>query len=292
MTDQRKSNLFEEIKEWGSNEFRLIKKEKDGNKNISFTFSGLGGTGEQFAVNQYPSSIGSSSKGGCAFDNKEYNSDGSFKISREVKFLSLDGTKICKQCESNNKDKEIKTETKLPCFQTKCIFCNGDDFKYPRDSRWGISAKAHIDYHNEKYKLNEYILYISEFDHTNNSINLKCFKIMSSNNYFTNYIQNQFSNGKGDTCNLMPYSWDFYMSGPIELFNINIYSDGTIKETTWDLDNTKIITIPKSIIISNKKNCLYEGDIPEDGIEYESVISFCSIKKKSLGKARGNTSRK
>ena len=53
----------------------------------------------------------------------------------------------------------------------KCIFCNGQEFKYPRDSRWGISAKAHKLYYNDKYKLYEYILYISKYDKLKNGIN-------------------------------------------------------------------------------------------------------------------------
>jgi hypothetical protein len=276
-----------EITEWAKNEFRLINKERTYNKNISFAFSGIGTYGELFALLQYPNSKGSGSKGGCAFDNKEMNDDGSFKITREIKFVSLDGSKIC-----DNK----KCKTKTPCFQTKCIECDGNVFNYPKDSRWGIGAKEHIKYHNTKYMLNEYILYKSEYDLKDNSINLKCFKIMSSNDYFNNYINNQFTNGKGNTCNLMPDGWDFHLSGPIELFNININNGGLINETVWDLDNNTPMKIPKTLIIKNKKNCSYEykeeDDIPDEGIEYESIISFCSIKKKSLGKSRGNVSRK
>ena len=137
-----------------------------------------------------------------------------------------------------------------------------------------------------------YILYISEYDKLTNGINLKCFKILSKNAYFNQYITNQNDNGRGDTCNLMPYSWDFYLSGPIILFDITVLSNGSIIEKFWDLDNYKIINIPKKIIDSNKKNCSFTGTIPVEGIKYESIIDYCSIKKKSLGKLRGNTSRK
>ena len=286
-TQWRKKKFQKEIIEWAKNEFRLIHKERTYNKNISFAFDGLGTYGELFALLQYPKSKGSGSKGGCAFDNKETNNDGSIKITREIKFVSLDGSKICK-----NK----LCETKAPCFQTKCIECDGTMFRHPKDSRWGISAKEHIKYHTAKYKLNEYILYKSEYNFIDNSINLQCFKIMSSNDYFNNYINNQYNNGKGNTCNLMPNSWDFYLSAPSELFNIDIYKDGSIRETNWHLNNNTPMKVPKKLIIKNKKYCNYEykeeTDIPDEGIEYDSIISFCSIKKKSHGKSRGNVSRK
>jgi len=287
-----KKNLYEEIIEWCSSEFKNIRREKTFNKNMSFAFTDLGDTGELFTLILYPESIGSSSKGGCAFDNKEYNDDYTFKITREVKFLSLDGSKICKTCETLNKTNGTKRETKVPRFQTKCLFCKESNFYIPKDSRWGISAKAHKDYCNNTYKLNEYILFLSEFDETNNCINLKCYKIYSSNKYFTDYIENQYENGKGNTCNFQPYSWDFYLSGPISLFDINIDENGEISENFFDLKNENIMNVPKSIIEKNKKNCTYEGAVPEEGLKYSNIIDVCTIKKKSLGKKRGTITRK
>ena len=288
-----KKELLKEIHEYGIQEFKNIRKEQEFNKNLSFAFNDLGGKGELFTIIMYPKSIGSSSKGGCAFDNKEYNDDGSFNITREVKFVSLDGSKICKTCESlNNKNTSKKKEIKVPRFQSKCLFCNESNFNIPKDSRWSISAKAHKDYYNDIYKLNEYILFISEFDETNNCINLKCYKILSNNKYFSDYIENQYVNGKVNNCNFQPYSWDFYLSGPILLFDINIDENGTISEIFFNLNNKKIMKVPKSIIIKNKQNCSYSEPIPEDGLEYLNIIEFCSMKKKSLGKKRGTIKRK
>lgn len=281
-------NLQDEIVDWAKEEFKNIKKEKKLNKNISLAFGNIGGKGEMFTIMLFPESIGSSSKGGCAFDNKEYNKDGKFKITREVKFLSLDGSKICNTCVSQNN----KTETKVPRYQTACLFCKQSDFHIPKDSRWGISAKAHKDYYNDTYKLNEYILYISETNDDGNKINFKCFKILSSNEYFIKYIDNQFTNGVGNTCNFMPYSWDFYLSGPIILFDIDINEDGSINENFWNLSNNHTMNIPKSIIIKNKIYCSYNGIIPEEGLEYSEGIKFCVIKNKSLGKKRGTVTRK
>lgn len=284
--------LLEEITEWGLSEFKNINKETTFNKNLSLAFSDLGGKGELFTLIMYPKSIGSSSKGGCAFDNKEYNEDGTFKITREVKFVSLDGSKICKTCESLNKTNGAKGETKVPRFQQYCLFCKNSNFYIPKDSRWGISAKAHKDYYNDTYKLNEYIFFISEFDEQNKCINLKCYKILSDNKYFNDYIENQFTNGSGNTCNFQPYSWDFFLSGPTMLFDINIDENGVISEKFFDLKNENLMIVPKSIIEKNKKNCTYDGSIPEEGMEYSNIIEFCKRKKKSLGKQRGTVTRK
>ena len=286
-----KEQLKKELKDWAISEFKNIKKEETLNRNQSFAFNSMGGLGELLTLMIFPNSMGSSSKGGCAFDNKEYNEDGSFKITREVKCLSLDGTKHCKICIAENKINKTNKETKVPRFQKRCLFCKQSSFYIPKDSRWGIDAKD-IKYHNDKFKLDEYILYISEFVDNSNSINVKCFKILSSNDYFKKYINNQYTNGKSNTCNFMPYSWDFYLSGPIKLFEINLYENDVINEIFMKLENDKIMNVPKNIIETNKKNCSYIGEILEDSIEYDKIIQYCKIKNKSLGKKRGIVTRK
>ena len=278
-----KTHLKQEISEWGLDEFKKINKKKKLNKDLCFAFLGLGEIGELFTLIMFPNSIGSASKGGCSFDNREgYNeATGGYNITREVKFASLDGSKQCSRC-------KIKTSR----FQTECLKCGGKNFKLINDSRWGISAKAHKDYYNNKYNLNEYILYVSEFNDKDENINLKCFKILSSNRYFSEYINNQYENGKGNTCNMLPYSWDFHLSGPIMLFDINIKNNGIISENFWNLDNTNIVNIPKNLIKKNKKNCNYEGVIPNEGLDYNNYIQYFAMKKKNLGKDRGEVVRK
>ena len=49
-----------------------------------------------------------------------------------------------------------------------------------------------------------------------------------------------------NTCNMLPYSWDFRLSGPIMLFDINIKNNGIISENFWNLDNTNIVNIRKA----------------------------------------------
>ena len=76
------------------------------------------------------------------------------------------------------------------------------------------------------------------------------------------------------------------------LFDINIDENGVISEKFFDLKNENLMIVPKSIIEKNKKNCTYDGSIPEEGMEYSNIIEFCKRKKKSLGKQRGTVTRK
>ena len=112
-----KNHLKQELSEWGLDEFKKINKEKKLNKDLCFAFLGLGEMGELFTLIMFPNSIGSASKGGCSFDNREgYNeATGGYNITREVKFSSLDGSKQCSRC-------KIKTSR----FQTNLLPDSGD----------------------------------------------------------------------------------------------------------------------------------------------------------------------
>jgi len=158
------NNLTDCLIEFKDNEYKNMEKEKKRCRDQCYAFSNLGGLGEELALNMYPDYIGSASKGGCAFDLKKENEDRSKTIdAKEIKMISLDGSKECKKCLEKikkelhlevdkakiNKDtavgeQEIKeTESKLkeakkkwknamgrkcPPFQPYCLACNGTEF--------------------------------------------------------------------------------------------------------------------------------------------------------------------
>lgn len=279
-----KDKILEALEEWSKFEFKNIKKENTYNKNLPFAFLGTGTLGEELTLLLFPNSIGSASKGGCAFDNKEINEKKEITQTREVKFCSLDGSKECVCCKK-----------KAPRFQDICIYCDDPKFRLIKDSRWGISAKSHILY-CDKHNLSEYILYLSEYNETTKSINVKCFMIESNNKYFTEYIKNQHENGKGDTCNFQPYSWDFYLSGPITLFDLELYENEPSRTIYFNLENRTPNKIPQDIC--SKRGCKkYAPEITDDlfkdndGLNYHEYIDKFSLQKKSLGKERGITTR-
>jgi hypothetical protein len=281
-----KNQLIQELKDFGINEKKNIIKEKTRNNNQCYAFLGGGDFGEQITLSIFPGTIGSASKGGMSFDNKTLDKDKNIKSAKEVKFVCLVGTKECKSCKQ-----------KCPPFQKKCIYCNGENFKNYSDSRAGISSKAHIDF---KEYINEYIIYVQDYDEKKEIISIIGYKFLSKNMYFNNYIQNQYDSGNknGGTCNLLPYSFDWYMSGPIKFIDIHIdisKFEPIIKYNIYNLkseiyDNIPVVDFEK-ILNKNELELFYE--LPkEKRSEYLHVCSKLNIRNKSIGKSRGTTTRK
>jgi len=257
------------IQEYFTSEIKNIEKEKKGLKNISKSFRGIGEWGEEFVTLIYPNSIGSASKGGCAFDNNEYQ-DGNLVLAREIKTCCLMQPKECINCKE-----------KVPYFQEKCIFCDKSNFTLKTDSRFTINAKSHFEYIS---LIKEYILILLEHN-ASNLILLKVFLIKSDNVYFTNYLKNQKDNSNSPNCNLVPYSYDFYSSGPIQIIHTVLDLKGNIlqfnsNETPLDFD-TKVLTIDE-----RKKMEINVSSIP-----YEQIKDKLVLRSKNLNKERGTTTR-
>ena len=279
-------DLIQDLQDYGVTEKKNITKEKTRNNNQCYAFREGGNFGEQITCSIFPGTIGSASKGGMSFDNKTLDKDKNIKHAKEVKFVCLVGTKECKSCKQ-----------KCPPFQKKCIYCNGEKFKNNSDSRASISSKAHILY---KEYINEYIIYVQDYDENKEIISIIGYKFLSKNMYFDNYIQNQYDSGnkKGGTCNLLPYSFDWYMSGPIKFIDIHIdisKFEPIIKYNIYNIhseiyDNIPVVDFEK-ILNKNELELFYE--LPkEKRSEYLHVCSKLNIRNKSIGKSRGITTRK
>lgn len=305
------SNMECCLNEFKEDEFKNILKEETLARNMPFAFTGLGELGEELCLHMYPESYGSASKGGCAFDNKNIV-NGELVSAKEVKVCSLDGSKECinkicvdkKYKDEPHKDNSKKIGHKAPAFQLKCIYCNESNFKTIHDSRCGISTKPHIEWAIQKSILKEYILFAIKYNRDtdnrdNDSISIHCCKIMSDNDYFKDYIVNQNEKGKGKSCNCLPYSIDFHLSGPITLFRLDLYKDRN-EIHSYNLSNMEPDNIPKNNYNTNKKLQYQYCDgvddpfINTDSITYNENISKFKLKsgkKNCLGKARGKTTR-
>ena len=259
------------------NEIQNINREKKGLKNISKAFRGVGDFGEELSTMIFPKSVCSASKGGCAFDNNEYNEKGELIIAREIKTCCLIQPKKCIQC---NK--------KTPYFQELCIFCKQSNFTHKSDSRFSIDSKAHFKY--SQY-IKEYVLILINYDNELSQINLKVFVIDSNNLYFTNYLKNQLEKSeKSDTCNLLPYSYDFYSSGPIKIIDVIVDSDSNFISEYINLSNTIPIDFDTRILNKKEKHKLNINE----GIEfmdYEQIKDSLIVRAKNLNKERGETTR-
>jgi hypothetical protein len=273
MSDQVKEFIGEYI----AREILNIAKEKNGQKNISYAFRGIGDFGEELATILYPNSYCSASKGGCSFDNFELDLGPNFKITsaREVKTCCHIQPKKCKKCKE-----------KVPYYQEKCSFCKNDKFIYITDSRFSINAKSHFDYID---LLKEYLLII--INDKNGIINISVFMIKSSNSYFNNYVKNQLENSKSsDTCNLVPYSYDFYSSGPIKIIGLDYDSSGNLIKEYVDRFNNTSIDLDR-VCLNAEEKIMYGFDGTVQTIPYEDIKDRLVIRKKNLNKPRGKTSR-
>lgn len=204
-----------------------------------------------------------------------------------------------------------KCGEKVLFFTEECS-CGSTDFTYPSDSRWGIDAKAGIEY---KDQLDKYILQVIR--PVDNSFDCKqfiyqAFLVDAKNKYFTEYLMNQYVNSnKSNNCNLLPYSYDFYRAEPILVVSLMITlneSDSNIDCLYYNLNNNVCERMPleivpvkyiKSILESNsigfKKNSskselinLLESNLNTNILSSE----YFPLKTKNLNKNRGITSRK
>jgi hypothetical protein len=272
-------DINEEIKnfinEYINEQLKNINKEKKGRKNISYAFRGIGDVGEELATIINPNSLCSASKGGCSFDNFVINSDGEIISATEVKTCCHIQPKQCKKCSK-----------KTPYYQEKCSYCNNNEFKKITDSRFGIDAKAHFEYIS---LLKNYLLiYINDID---NIIKFSVFVIKSDNIYFNNYIQNQFKNSeKSNTCNLLPFSYDFYSSGPIKIIDLEYDLSGNLQNDYIDRFNDNYLDFNTECLTLEEKNKYY---IPYDTktIPYTEIKDRLELRNKNLNKNRGKTTR-
>lgn len=280
-------HLKQDLKEFGINEKKNIIKEKTRNNNQCYAFLGLGTFGEQITLNIFPETIGSASKGGMSFDNKTLDKDKNIKCAKEVKSVCLVGTKVCTFCKN-----------KCPPLQKNCIYYNGKKFKKKSDSRATINSASHIKY---KKLINEYIIYVIDYNDDKQIISIKGYKFLSNNNYFNNYILNQYNSGnnKGGICNFCPYKYDWYMSGQIMFMDVDvdISKDEPILKFHRYNPNLEIyddisINELKKILNSTEFNLLDKQLLKNNYLKYSYISSLLTIRTKSIGKSRGVTTRK
>jgi hypothetical protein len=270
-----KQKMLTELSEYIITEKRNIMKEKISN-NISKAFQGIGSEGEYWTTILYPTSFGMASKGGIAFDNININKEGEIIRAKEVKTCCKIQPKECKKCKK-----------KIAYFIDKCVFCKHTEFKYINDSRFGINSVEHFKYEQIK----DYILYLIDSESNNSRVSIKCYKIERDNTWFTKYLDNQRSKSKSASCNLLPYSFDFYCSGPIKIFDFNFnFLNDSCNVRYFNRFNRTVEKIPTNVFNSFElKN--YNISKNTVNIKYEDYIERIQHREKSFNKNRGTVSR-
>lgn len=242
-----------------------IEWEKTNTKNIPSAFFGIGNFGENIC-SLISGKLGSGSKGGCAFDliNKENTK------ADEVKTICLIQPKSCNEC-----------KLKVPFFQKVCSGCNKSNFKKIRDSRAGINVFEHFKY-EEKFE-NYWIVIIDLIENDEETIDIKIYKIDAKNEYFRKLLKTQLEKSRSRTTNLLPYSYDFYASGPELMYDIKLYKNSIeIIE-----HNNEIIEFDTSILTKKEKE-LYEIDKKSKKINYILIKDKLQLRNKNYNRPRGN----
>lgn len=344
--------LFHKIKEWAKEEKHNIHKERTYDRNMSFAFGNMGGFGEELVLLMLPGALGSASKGGAAHDIiTEWDENFKTIRAKEVKAISLNGTKPCLKC-----------GLKAPVFQTKCLKCTrtnflervrktaadaatsagnptpsrrysraiqltsdgweqikrdtadlfrygdikltrdqinnvlfppetGEIFGIRKDSRAGINAKTHNEVVVEQFIVDEYLIIICDCDEKTLKGTLTCFKIKSKNRFFNIYTLNQLEKGDKNTCNLCPYKYDFYASGPIKVFEFEVdFNTLEVDVNYYNPNNEAIEDFPTKILTKKQKE-FYDVKEKQSVIKYSEIESQLVLKNKCMGKPRGTCSR-
>ena len=287
-------------------ELERIQDEETDNLNISQAFDGIGKFGEILTTTIFPGSIGSASKGGCAFDNHCLITN----KKREVKTCCIIQPKICNVCAKHSPKESTDIsdivgkilseiidkiagqslgagQTKVPFFQKKCIFCGETtNFSYPKDSRFSIDCKAHFAYENQ---IVEYVFHL--IDYKDDKIIFETFVIQSANRYFRQMLKNQLEKGASAHCNFLPKSHDFYSSAPIKILEMVYTREKNIQSFIFDPENREICEYPMELLSKELKKSL-KVDPQKTHISYEALEDKLEPKKKNFGKIRGTVTRK
>ena len=178
----------------------------------------------------------------------------------ESKFSNRLQSRKCKSCDS-----------KVMFFLNECADCGSSNLsKYPKDSRWGISSKSHLEYIE---KLNGYRITLLEpesFDPDCRKFILRSWVIDAKNEYLTAYATYQYNSEKSNHINFTPLKQDFFRSSPCLHLKATITVDDVIIDY-FDLTNTTPEIVPEKFNIKSMEEIM-EG--------------------KTFGKERGITSRK
>ena len=122
-------------------------------------------------------------------------------------------------------------------------------------------------------------------------IKFSVFVVKSDNIYFDNYLSNQLHNStKSNVCNLLPFSYDFYSSGPIEIITLEYDLSANLTHEYINLGNESSIDFDLKCLTKDEK---IKYCIPDDmtSMPYVEIKDRLELRKKNLNKNRGKTTR-
>jgi hypothetical protein len=204
-------------------------------------------------------------------------SDG--RIQDEVKTVCLCQPSRCLACKKRS-----------PWTHTVCSHCGSAELERMSDSRFGLNAAAHL---KDKDTLRNY--WCVALEHVSgDGFQITAWTLDASNPYFNAYIEEQ-AKQSSKTCNMLPRSYDFVMSGATRVFRVEMTlpSDLSVAPTVGEIDQT--ITAERlSCAVLRKSERVALGLAKTDEttcVSVEDAVKVLSLRKKTHGKLRGTTTR-
>ena len=277
------SNIEKIAKIW---QLQLNLEYENQDRNVRLSFKDIGAFCEFLAIDYNPDFVGSGS-GGMGLD-----------LSNFITRKAIECKSCCTIQNSRCGDCGGKFNS---LFLDRCPHCNSSKYEIIEDSRFSINAKELLDEIRENIFENLTLchIYLSDIQPQNNLmiIKLRWFRVDFNNteviNYQLEYFKNQVEKGKSNTCNLLPYSFDFYKLRPLQFAETTIkinYADINVVPLVSSDNNCFYPRVPEKIIPKDKlsdfrKLSSYKND-SADSMDFTKNISY---KQKSLGKERGDT---
>ena len=257
-------------------EIERIQDEDADNLNISQAFDGIGKFGEILTTAMFPGSIGSASKGGCAFDNHCLLTN----KKREVKTCCIIQPKICNICAKPPPKEPTNAGDIVGSILAEIID------KITGQSVGSGQTKVPFTYEAD---IVEYVFHL--IDYKDDRIIFETFVIQSANRYFRQMLKNQLEKGASAHCNFLPRSHDFYSSAPIKILEMVYTRDKQVDSFFFNPENREICEYPVELLSKELKKSL-KIDPQKTHISYEELEDKLEPKKKNFGKQRGAVVRK
>jgi hypothetical protein len=203
------------------------------------------------------------------------------RIQDEVKTVNLCQPSKCRICLKKDKKK------RSPWSDTVCAHCGSSNIKKIGDSRFGIDTSAHM---KDKETIRRYC-FVSIEHEEGDLFKITCWTIYSDDSYFSAYIAEQYKQ-KSKSCNLLPRSFDFKMSGAKQVlkFNMTLPNDVMTEPTIGAFDTTEVVEdMLGSTLTSAEREKL--GIRENESVSIERAKRELTARKKSHGKPRGLTRR-
>lgn len=259
------------------------------NRNVRVSFRDIGSFGELLAISYNPGYTGSGS-GGMGLDLVNTTTKKSIEV------------KSC--CTIQNSKCENKKYHKFnPLFHNKCPICNYGGKKIS-DSRFSINAKEFLDQYDNGFFDNFTLFLVQQVSHNEANkkivVKLNWYKIDFNDKKLKkiklDYFIQQAKKGKKQTCNLVPFSFDFYKLCPalVDIIYIELNYDDMTKAPIIKHEKTikNPVRVPINILrdsevkIFKKLSSYSMEDKEADVVDFTENIPY---RKKTHGKNRGDT---